>query len=91
VILNILVDDDPLQAAVNRARIHHQWLPDRLDYEVGALSPETRAALEDLGHQLDLMGETAKVNAVLGLDEGIVAAAGDPRGPATAGVVDPSP
>ena len=91
VLLNILVDKDPLQAAVNRARIHHQWLPDRLDYEVGALSPETRAALEGLGHQLELLEETAKVNVVLGLDKGFVAAASDPRGPATAGVVDPNP
>lgn len=91
VLLNILVDEDPLQSAVNRPRIHHQWLPDKLDYEIGALSPETREVLERLGHHLELMTETAKVNVVLGSDGGVVAAAGDPRGPATAGVVDPKP
>lgn len=91
VLLNFLVDGDPLQSAVDRARLHHQWLPDRLEYEIGALSPETRAALENLGHQLEASKETAKVNVVLGLEGGLVAAAADPRGPATAGVVQPHP
>jgi gamma-glutamyltranspeptidase/glutathione hydrolase len=90
VLLNILVDNDPLQTAVDRGRIHHQWLPDRLRFEADALSPENQEALIDLGHQLEPMGITAKVNAVQGLADGKVAAAGDPRGPASAGVVDPT-
>jgi gamma-glutamyltranspeptidase/glutathione hydrolase len=91
VLLNLLIDHDPLQDAVNRGRLHHQWLPDRLQYETDALSPETRRALEDLGHQLEILEISAKVNAVLGLADGSVAAAADPRGPATAGVVHPNP
>lgn len=89
VLLNILVDGDPLQAAIDRPRIHHQWLPDRLQFELDALSPETRRDLQSLGHQLELLETTAKVNAALARDDGSLAAAGDPRGPATAGVVQP--
>jgi gamma-glutamyltranspeptidase / glutathione hydrolase len=40
------------QEAVDARRIHHQWLPDRVVYEPGALSPATIAALEAMGHTL---------------------------------------
>jgi gamma-glutamyltranspeptidase/glutathione hydrolase len=36
--------------AVEAGRIHHQWLPDRITAEEGALSPATLEALEELGH-----------------------------------------
>lgn len=38
------------QGAVDAPRMHHQWLPDRILVEQGALAPEVRAALEKLGH-----------------------------------------
>ena len=91
VLLNILVDGDPLQTAVDRPRLHHQWLPDQLKLEADALSPETRQTLEALGHEMVLLETTAKVNAVLGLADGTMFAAADPRGPAQAGVVHPQP
>jgi len=90
VLLNILVDRDPLQAAVNRPRLHHQWLPDQLGTEDDALSPETRIILEGLGHGIELLEWGAKVNVVQGLEDGRLAAAADPRGPAAAGVVNPT-
>src|SRR5436305_13013383 len=49
VVLDLRVDGDPLQAALDRPRLHHQWLPDRLEAEPDALSPETRAELERRG------------------------------------------
>ena len=91
VLLNLLVDRDPLQAAVSRPRLHHQWLPDRLRAERDALSPETRQVLERRGHEIELWGTAAKVNVVQGLADGTVAAAADPRGPGVAGVVRPIP
>ena len=39
-------------AAVSRARFHHQFLPDVVQYEPGAFSPELAAALGALGHTL---------------------------------------
>jgi len=40
------------QEAVDAGRFHHQWLPDRITYERLTLSPDTRALLEGMGHQL---------------------------------------
>lgn len=89
VMLNLLVDGDPLQAAIDRPRLHHQWLPDRLDAEPDALSPETRSELERRGHTLQMNPATAKVHAVHLLPDGRVEAASDPRGSGVGGVVEP--
>jgi gamma-glutamyltranspeptidase/glutathione hydrolase len=91
VLLNLLVDGDPLQAAVDRPRLHHQWLPDLLRAEPDALSPETREILEEWGHEIEVWDRTAKVHAVRRLEDGRFEAAADPRGPGAAGVVDPLP
>ncbi len=91
VLLNFLVDGDHLQAAVDRPRIHHQWLPDRIDAEPDALSPETEGRLRRMGHRVRVVESLGEVNAVSGTDQGIVEAAADPRGPGSAGVVQPVP
>lgn len=88
VMLNLLVDGDPLQAALDRPRLHHQWLPDRLDAEPDALSPETRAELERRGHKVEITTTSAKVHVVHLLPDGRVEAASDPRGSGAGGVVD---
>ena len=44
------------QEAVDAPRFHHQWLPDRLDYEKYGLSPDTTAELERRGHTLRVGG-----------------------------------
>jgi len=89
VMLNLLVDGDSLQAALDRPRLHHQWLPDRLDAEPDALSPETRAELERRGHTIQISPVTAKIHAVHLLPDGRVEAASDSRGSGAGGVVDP--
>jgi gamma-glutamyltranspeptidase/glutathione hydrolase len=91
VLLNLLEDGDPLQTAVDRPRLHHQWLPDLLRTEPDALSPETRETLEEWGHEIEVWDRTAKVHAVRRLADGRFEAAADPRGPGAAGVVDPLP
>ncbi|HXO18681.1 MAG TPA: gamma-glutamyltransferase [Thermoanaerobaculia bacterium] len=89
VLLNLLVDGDSLPAALGRPRIHHQWLPDQLEAEPDALSPETTAELERRGHTVKISTTTAKVHAVRRLLDGRVEAATDPREPALGGVVQP--
>ena len=91
VFLNIVVDSDELQTAVNRPRIHHQWLPDAIFAEGDALSPETTGALEARGHEIRDMESIGKVNAVRRRGDGTVTAAADPRGPGTAVVQNPAP
>jgi gamma-glutamyltranspeptidase/glutathione hydrolase len=87
VLLNLLVDGDALQAAVDRPRIHHQGMPDRLEAEAGALAPEVAHELERRGHRVVLAGpvDTARVNAVRRLAGGGFEAAVDPRGAAAVG------
>jgi gamma-glutamyltranspeptidase/glutathione hydrolase len=87
VLLNLVVDGDELQAAVDRPRIHHQWMPDVLRIEGESLSPETRRALERRGHEIELARQIGEVSAVQGFVGGELMAAQDPRGPGAAGVV----
>ncbi len=87
VLFGVIVDHLDLQAAVDRPRIHHQWLPDRAEAEVGALSPETLAALQAMGHNVRLVRSMGEAHAVLRLPGGFVEAAADPRGPGAAGVL----
>ncbi len=89
VLLDVMVDGDALQAALDRPRIHHQWLPDRLQAEPDALSPETRAVLEARGHTIEITPATAKVNAARRLPDGTEEAVADPRGPGAAAVARP--
>ncbi|MGH7092273.1 MAG: gamma-glutamyltransferase, partial [Stellaceae bacterium] len=42
----------PPQQAVDASRVHHQFLPDTLFYEVGGLSPAAVAALGGMGYAL---------------------------------------
>lgn len=45
-----------VQRAVSAPRIHHQWLPDEIRYEPLGLNPDTRAALEKMGHKFAARG-----------------------------------
>ena len=95
-LLNLLVDGDELAASLARPRVHHQWLPDRLEAEADALAPETRVELERRGHSIvtPQLKDTPKITAVRRLPDGRVAASTDPRGAAPrdgAGVLTPSP
>ncbi|HSR64627.1 MAG TPA: gamma-glutamyltransferase [Xanthomonadaceae bacterium] len=55
VLLGILGYDDGLSARQVAAlpRFHHQWLPDVISAEPGALSPATVAALQAMGHAVN--------------------------------------
>ena len=50
-ILNVLDFRMPVDKAIDAPRIHHQWIPERLDVEPD-LPPETKRSLERRGHAL---------------------------------------
>lgn len=52
-ISNAVDFDMDLVAAVHAPRIHHQHLPDRIQYEPGALTQHTIAALRAMGHTVE--------------------------------------
>lgn len=52
VFLNVVEHGMTIQEAVNAPRIHHQWLPDQISAEPLALSADTQANLEAMGHKI---------------------------------------
>jgi gamma-glutamyltranspeptidase/glutathione hydrolase len=51
-VLNVLAYNMRIDKAIEVMKIHHQWLPDEILYERYMMSPDTRAALEAMGHHL---------------------------------------
>jgi gamma-glutamyltranspeptidase / glutathione hydrolase len=51
-IVNVVDFGMNAQEAVDAPRFHHQWLPDRVQYERNGLSPETIAELQRRGHAM---------------------------------------
>lgn len=75
---------------VSRPRFHHQYLPDAIQFEPGAISAEQQAQLERLGHELKPMTrQYGDMQAILWHTQADrVAAASDPRGAGTARVME---
>jgi gamma-glutamyltranspeptidase/glutathione hydrolase len=52
-VLNVLAYDMKVNQAIEAMKIHHQWLPDSIEYEQGLLSPDTVKNLEAMGHTVE--------------------------------------
>jgi gamma-glutamyltranspeptidase/glutathione hydrolase len=85
-IMNVVDYGMDIVTAVHVPRLHHQHLPDRIDYERGALDPATVAALEAMGHTLNerydpdaLYPYIGDIQAVMVLPDGTLEAVSDPR------------
>ena len=81
----------PPEAWVSRPRFHHQYLPDHIQVEEQAFSPEQTAALQALGHRIEAVGRDYGDMQVLHWDKasGELSAASDPRGLGSASVRQP--
>ncbi|MEQ9231202.1 MAG: gamma-glutamyltransferase, partial [Cyclobacteriaceae bacterium] len=51
-VLNVLEFEMTINEAIEAMKIHHQWLPDEIIYEKNKLSPDTKRALEAMGHTM---------------------------------------
>jgi gamma-glutamyltranspeptidase/glutathione hydrolase len=90
VLLDLIVDGDPLETAVNRPRFHHQWMPDEVRYESGAFDEAVRRELESRGYGMkEVTWPVGEVDAARVAADGTLEAAADARGPGGAGVVTP--
>lgn len=49
-ILMVIEYGMPIDEAIEAMKIHHQWMPDILNYESNLLSPDTEKRLEQMGH-----------------------------------------
>ena len=85
VILNCIDFDMNIREAIEAPRIHHQWMPDSLYYESGALTEYVKTELTQMGYALVNDGSDLRI---LGIAEGIlidqknkvIYGASDPRG-----------
>jgi gamma-glutamyltranspeptidase / glutathione hydrolase len=51
IVLSVVDFHIGIQEAVDAGRIHHQWMPDEIYWEPSGTNPDTRAALETMGHK----------------------------------------
>jgi len=71
VLLNVVDHDMGLERAVRAPRIHHQWRPDRIDWEPFAMVPDVREALRRKGHEVAArFGGIGRVQAIEILADG---------------------
>ncbi len=83
-VLNVVDYDMTMQEAVNAKKIHHQWLPDLIKAEKGAISESTMAELEKLGHEFDFVEKIGRNDCILIRPDGQLEGGADPRGDDTA-------
>jgi gamma-glutamyltranspeptidase/glutathione hydrolase len=72
VILNVVDFGMDMQEAIEAPRFHHQWLPDVIYWEQFGLNPDTRAALERMGHAFRPIPGASRTPSELGDAEGVM-------------------
>lgn len=87
VILNLVDFGMDIQAAVDGARFHHQWLPDNIRIERDGISPGDLELLRSMGHDVRMGGSQGRTNCV-GIDPltGEIIGAADTRQPDAAAI-----
>ncbi len=80
ILLNVLEYKMDVGAAVAAGRIHHQWLPDKVDVDPWGFDAATLAELRRRGHSIDRRSYWSNANAIQQLPDGRLEGAADPRG-----------
>jgi len=79
-ILNVIEHKMNMQQAVGALKFHHQWLPDKTQFEPNAFAPETLKFLIARGQKLQqLKGTLGRMDAILMLPNGQLEGGADPR------------
>ncbi len=78
-ILNVIEFNMGMQDAVAAKRFHHQWLPDKVEAETGALDATAQSKLAKKGYIITEQGGIGRVDAILKTTTGYEGGA-DPRG-----------
>ena len=81
-IINIVDYKMGMQESVNKARFHHQWLPDNIRMEPNGFDSTTKDNLKALGYELVERNSLiiGRVDAILLLPNGKLEGGADPRG-----------
>ncbi|MEY3238757.1 MAG: gamma-glutamyltransferase [Bacteroidota bacterium] len=84
-IVNVYEFGLPLKDAVHQKRFHHQWSPNHIAIEEGALSEEVIQQLQAKGHTVVSRGPIGRVEAIMVLPNGKLQGVADDRGDDCAG------
>jgi gamma-glutamyltranspeptidase/glutathione hydrolase len=84
ILLNVLEYKMDVGAAVAAGRIHHQWLPDKVNVDPWGFDAATLAELKRRGHSIEQREYWGNANAIQQLPDGKLEGAADPRGEGTA-------
>jgi len=81
-IVNVLDYKMGMQQSVNKARFHHQWMPDNVRMEPNGFDSITKANLKKLGYEIIERNSLiiGRVDAILVLPNGKLEGGADPRG-----------
>lgn len=79
-IINVIEFDQNMQQAVASKRFHHQWLPDAIFTETGALDSATVIKLQNKGYKIIGRAPIGRVDAILKTKWGYYEGGADPRG-----------
>ncbi len=80
VVLNVIDHGMDAESAVSSPRIHHQWQPDSVRYETGAISDDVAAELTTMGHKGLTSSRFGMGNAnSIKIDNAIIEGVSDPR------------
>jgi len=80
VVLNCLDFGMNIKKAIDMPRIHHQWLPDLIDYEPFALPLDVKEKLIKLGHKFGKITELGRAEGIIIDENNNIWGATDPRG-----------
>lgn len=79
-IINVIDFEMNIQQAIDAPRIHHQWLPDEINYEHFGVSADTMSVLTGFGHRFaQRPGSIASATAIMIDREGVRLGAIDSR------------
>ncbi|MCH2152977.1 MAG: gamma-glutamyltransferase [Phycisphaerales bacterium] len=88
-ILNVILFGMSPVEALAAPRFHHQWMPDRLDFEEYWSNEATIEAVELVGHATGQRASVGKVQLIEINTDGLIAPASDPRKGGVPAGVDP--
>ncbi len=80
-ILNVVDHGMNAQEAVDAGRMHHQWLPDRINYERQKFSPDSLRLLEARGHTLNEIAAQGAAEVIVVTEDGLLEGGVDQRPP----------
>ena len=81
-ILNVFEFGMDIQSAINAPRFHHQWLPEKIEFENGVFDEVSMKKLQEKGYDIkqDYTRVIGRVDAILISKNGIITTGADPRG-----------